>query len=268
MEDKDLITKLTLLKEIRPRENWVIFAKTRILADSKTLISADTKLMTTDAFAQPRRSWVGEVFEIISLFRYLGKPFDFAQGKLAYVLPLLLVFVFGAVTLQASKNSLPGDALFTIRSIFEKATLSNMELAQKRLVDLKNIAQENNVRNLSETIKEFKVNVGEVSRNVALLVDKEPGKALQVGMELVQLQKDKAAIEQILGTALDGETEKELKNATKYLVENELEDLLTRTLTDEQKKLLEQGIIAYQAEDYEMALEAVWKISNATADSR
>jgi len=54
----------------------------------------------------------------------------------------------------------------------------------------------------------------------------------------------------------------ELKSTTKYLVENELEDLLTRTLTGEQKTLLEEGIIAYQAEDYETALEKVWTISN------
>jgi len=256
MDEKELTTKLSLLKNIKPRENWVIFAKTRILADSKTLIPADTKLMTADA--ESRGNWIGQVFETISFFRYMAKP--------AYVLPLLLVFVLGGVTLQASKNSLPGDALFSVKSVIEKATMSNLELAQKRMGDLKTIAQENNVRNLSETIKEFKENVGEVSRNVALLVDKGPGKALQAGMELVQLQKDKAAIEQILGTALDGDTAQELKSATKYLVENELEDLLTRTLTDEQKELLEAGIIAYQAENYELALEMVWKISNATAD--
>jgi len=248
MDEKELTTKLSLLKSIKPRENWVIFAKNRILSLSKeeAQILRQAKEQTRNPFAM--------ILDTISLFRYLGKP--------AYVLPILLVFVFGGVAFQASKNSLPGDMLFSVRSVIEKATMSNLELAQKRLGDLKTIAQENKVRNLSETIKEFKANVGEVSKNIAGLVDKEHGKALQAGLELVQLQKDKAAIEQILGTALDGDTEKELKNATKYLVENELEDLLTRTLTEEQKELLEAGIIAYQAEDYETALEKVWTISN------
>ena len=274
MEEKDLITKLTLLKEIKPRDEWVIFAKTRILADSETLISADTKLITADvqvprpSLGDPRLGlgMLGDVVAALSFLRYMGKA-AFAlramAAKPAYVLPLLLVFVLGGVTLQVSKSSLPGDALFTVRSAIEKATLSNLELAQKRMGDLQKIAQENKVKNLSETIKEFKANVGEVSRNVALLVDKEPGKALQAGMELVQLQKDKAAIEQILGTAMDGDAAQELKSATKYLVENELEDLLTRTLTEEQQGLLEEGIMAYQAEDYETALEKVWMISNA-----
>ncbi|MBI2123913.1 MAG: hypothetical protein HYU04_01605 [Candidatus Wildermuthbacteria bacterium] len=257
MEEKDLITKLTLLKEIRPRENWVIFAKSKLFAE--------TRGINTLNYAEKSRSLVGDVFATLSFFRYMGKV-AFAlramAAKPAYVLPLLLVFVFGGVTLQASKNSLPGDALFSVRSAIEKATMNNLELAQTRLGDLKKIAQNNNVRNLSETIKEFKANVEEVSKNVALLVDNKPGKALQAGMELVQLQKDKAAIERVLGAALDGDTEKELKSATKYLVENELEDLLTRTLTEEQQDLLEQGIMAYQAEDYELAFEKVWMISN------
>jgi hypothetical protein len=249
MEEKDLIAKLSLLKDVKPRNEWVLFAKTQILADSKPIAVNEA------TYVRSKASNISNILSIISVLRYLGKP--------AYVLPILLVFVFGGVTLQVSKNSLPGDALFSVRSAFEKATLSNLELAQKRLEDLKKIAQENKVKNLSETIKEFKASVGEVSKNVAGLVDKEPSNALQAGRELVQLQKDKAAIEQILGTALDGETEKELKNATKYLVENELEDLLTRTLTDDQKQLLEQGIIAYQVEDYELALEKIWEISNA-----
>ena len=241
MDEKELTTKLSLLRSIKPRENWVIFAKQRIFDEKKVYI-------------EPARNPFAMILDTISLFRYLGKP--------AYVLPILLVFVFGGVAFQASKNSLPGDMLFSVRSVIEKATMSNLELAQKRLGDLKTIAQENKVRNLSETIKEFKANVGEVSKNIAGLVDKEHGKALQAGLELVQLQKDKAAIEQVLGAALDGDTEKELKSATKYLVENELEDLLTRTLTEEQQGLLEEGISAYQAEDYETALEKVWTISN------
>lgn len=247
MDEKELTTKLSLLKNIKPRENWVLFVRTRLMTQNNA-----------EPYAEPRRTLqVGfsAIWNTLSFLRYMGRP--------AYVLPILLVLVFGGVTLQASKNSLPGDALFSVKSAIEKATLSNLELAQKRLGDLKTIAQENKVRNLSETIKEFKANVGEVSKNIAVLVDKEHGTALQAGRDLVQLQKDKAAIEQILGTAIDTETATELKNATKYLVENELEDLLTRTLADDQKQLLEEAIVAYQVEDYELALEMIWKISNA-----
>lgn len=242
MDEKELTTKLSLLKNIKPRENWVIFAKQRMFEEKMV-------------YSEPAKNPFAMVLDTLSFLRYMGKP--------AYVLPLLLVFVLGGVTLQVSKNSLPGDALFSVKSVIEKATMSNLELAQKRMGDLQTIAQENKVRNLSETINAFKASVGEVSKNIAGLVDKGHSGALQAGRDLVQLQKDKAAIEQILGTALDGETEKELKSATKYLVENELEDLLTRTLTEEQETLLEEGIMAYQAEDYEGALERVWMISNS-----
>jgi len=174
MDEKELTTKLSLLKSIKPRENWVIFAKTRILNQVKEEVQAKPSILNQV------KEQIEQMGHAVSLFRYMTKP--------AYVLPLLLVLVFGGLTLQVSKNSLPGDMLFSVRSAFEKATLNNMELAQKRMGDLKTIAQENRVRNLSETIKEFKANVGEVSRNVALLVDKDPGKALQAGLELVQLQ--------------------------------------------------------------------------------
>lgn len=251
MEEKDLnsqsqallITKLTLLKEIKPRENWVVFAKTRILAD--------VRRSTSNTLS---RSWIGQVFDTISFLRYMGKP--------AYVLSLLLVFVFGGVTLQVSRNSLPGDVLFSVKSAFEKATLNSLELAQKRLEDLKKIAQENRVKNLSETIKEFKVSVGEASKNFSALVESEPSKALRTGRELVQLQKDKAAIEQVLGTAIGEQESSEIQNTTKILVESELTYLLNHTLTEEQRILLREALLDYQAEDYETALEKIWEISN------
>jgi hypothetical protein len=247
MEDKDLIQKFSILKEIKLRDEWVLLVKTRIFADSK-LITADTGVVT-------RVRTLQRVWDTISLFRYLQKP--------AFVLPLVLFFVFGGVTLQISKNSLPGDALFSVKSVFEKATLSNLELAQKRLEDLRKIAQENKVRNLSETIKEFKLSVEEVSKGFSALVEKEPGKAVQAGRELVQLQKDKAQLEQALGTVIGEEESSEIYNTTKILVESELTYLLNHTLTEDQKALLKEALLDYQAEDYEVALEKIWKISNA-----
>lgn len=267
MEDKDLIQKFSILKEIKPRDEWVLLVRTRLMTQMTQ--------NRAEQYAEPRRSLVGQVFETLSVLRYMGKA-AFAlramAAKPAYALPILLVLVFGGATLQASKNSLPGDALFSVKSVFEKATLNNLELAQKRLEDLKKIAQENKVRNLaenlSETIKEFKLSVGEVSKNFSALVENEPSKALQTGRELVQLQKDKAAVEQVLGTAIGGEESSEIYNTTKILVESELTYLLNHTLTEEQKILLREALLDYQAEDYGVALETIWKISNATADSR
>tara|TARA_Y100000310_G_scaffold279430_2_gene298536 strand:+ start:856 stop:1611 length:756 start_codon:yes stop_codon:yes gene_type:complete len=248
--EKDLAAKLTLLKEVKPRENWVIFAKTQILSETKeNLIQQEVG----------HESLVGKLGQLVSYVRYLEKP--------AYVFAVLAFVVLGGVGYQISQNSLPGDALYSVRSVIEKATtssdpLASLEVAQRRLQDLKKVVEGNRVKNLSQATQEFNQSVAEASKGLLALVEKEPEKALQASRELVQLQKDKAQIEQLLGAAIGEKEASELTNATKVLVESELNDLVERTLTSEQKELLRQAIVAYQQEDYEIALENIWSISN------
>ena len=248
MDEKDLVQKISLLKEIKPKDTWVLFAKTRILAQNNAELNA-----------QPRKSLVGQVEHLVSYLRYFNKP--------AYVFAVLAFVVLGGVGYKVSQNSLPGDALYSVRSAVEKATtgsgpLVSLEIAQRRLEDLRKVVEGNKVKNLSSATKEFNLSVAEVSKDLLALVENEPKKALQASRELVQLQKDKAQIEQILGASIGVEETLELTNATKALVESELNDLVIRSLTSEQKELLEQAIIAYQAEDYGLSLENIWSISN------
>lgn len=264
VDEKDLAAKLTLLKEIKPKENWMLFAKTRILADSE-LSAADV------------RSWRSNILgHVLSYVRYLEKAIRQGlrvslsrtpQAKPAFVFAALAFVVLGGVGYKISQNSLPGDVLYSVRSIIEKTTISSdplasLEVAQLRLADLKKVVEENRVKNLSFATKEFNQSVAQVSKGFLLLVEKEPAKALQASRELVQLQKDKAQIEQLLGVSIGGKEVSSLENTTRILVEAELNDLVTRTLSEEQKELLEQAIIAYQAVDYEQALEGIWSISN------
>ena len=249
MEEKDLIQKLTLLKEVKPRENWVIFAKSRILEQNLNLAQEEVG----------QESLGSRVGHFVSYLRYLEKP--------AFVFTALAFVVLGGVGYKISQNSLPGDALYPVRSVIEKATtgsdaLASLEVAQRRLEDLKRVVEENKVKNLSQATQEFNLRVAEVSKGLLQLVENEPDKALQASRELVQLQKGKAQIEQILGAAIGKKETSKLTSATKILVEAELNDLVERTLTNEQEELLEEAIAAYQAEDYEAALEKIWMISN------
>lgn len=262
-DEKDLIQKLTLFKEIKPRESWVLFAKNQILEQNNAELNAE-----------PRGSWalLNQVKQLSYLripsgikvlpagrFLYFEKP--------AYVFAALAFVVLGGVGYQISQNSLPGDALYSVRSVIEKATISSDPLAsvgvaQRRLEDLRKVVEENRVKNLVSATQEFNHSVVEASKGLLELVENEPDKALQASRELVQLQKGKAQIEQILGVAIGGEEVAELESATKILVEAELNDLVERTLTADQEDLLEQAIVAYQAGNYETALEHIWSISN------
>jgi len=245
-DEKDLAAKLTLLKGIEPKNSWVLFAKTQILSQAKKEVGQKLNL-------------VKEIGHFISYVRYLEKP--------AYVFAVLAFVVLGGIGYKISQNSLPGDALYSVRSVIEKATtgsdpLAALEVAQRRLEDLRKVVEGNKVKNLPQATKEFNQSVAEVSKGLLLLVENEPDKALQVSRKLVQLQKDKAQIEQILGAVIGGEGLLELENTTKILVEAELNDLLERTLTEDQEELFEQAIAFYQAGDYEKALENIWTISN------
>jgi hypothetical protein len=136
-----------------------------------------------------------------------------------------------------------------------------LELAKKRLADLRVVAEQNRVRNLSPAIAAFEANVSEVSGSITRIVENQPENALQASRGIVQLQKEEQEIEQILGTKIGEGQQDELTKTTKRVVEHELADLETRTLTAEQQEFFEQAKEYAQQEDYEQALEIIWKLS-------
>jgi len=234
----------------------VLFAKTQILADSK-LIAADNKTIRRASFIEQ----LGQLLSQVKQFEAM------VVAKPAFVFAGLVFVVLGGIGYKISQNSLPGDSLYSVRSVIEKATtgsdaLASFTVAQRRLEDLRKVVEGNMVKNLSQATQEFNQSVAEVSKSLLALVENEPQKALQVSRELVQLQKGKAEIEQILGAVIGEQETSELTNATKILLESELSDLLKRTLTDEQEELLKEAIGAYQAQNYQKALENIWTISN------
>lgn len=252
-DEKNLAQKLTLLKQVEPKDSWVIFAKTQILSQAQEEVGQE--------------SLVGQARFLVSYLRYVEKTIRRAQAKPAFVFAALAFIVIGGVGLRISQNSLPGDTLYSVRSVIEKATtgsdpLASLEVAQRRLADLRKVVESNKVKNLPQATKDFNQSVAEVSKGLLALVENEPDKALQLSRKLVQLQEGKAQIEQILGATIGVEEALELTNATKVLIEAELEDLETRTLTSTQEELLKQAVVAYEAGDYAEALENIWSISN------
>ncbi len=237
MAEKELLAKISLLKDIKPRQDWVISTRTRILGGV-----GHTEL-------SPSFAW-----QIGQLILFFKKP--------AFAVAAFIILFSGGMFVKLVQQSLPGDALYTLKIAVERTQFSNIELAQKRLDDLKKVAQENNVAKLPSAIQEFRTSSSKVSQDFAKLVENQPEKALQVGKEIVQLQKDKAQIEKALGAKIDDQSSSELENATKILLENEFSDLDSRTLTQGQLILLNDAKNAFVKGDYETALGKVWAISN------
>ena len=242
MKEEEIIAKLTLLKKIKPREDWVVLSRNKIMGvESEPIRLKDQR----------------RILDIVRFFRYIRYI-----GKPAFAIPLLAVFVVGGIVLEQTSSSVPGDILYPVRTSLERTQqLNNIELAQLRLADLREVVEANRVKNLPSTIREVEMSVEKVSQSLAELVEKDPKKALQVGREIVQLQKAKLEIEQILGTKIGEDQEEELTNSARKVVEYELAYLETRSLTEEQEELFESAKTLAEQENYAEALEIIWTLS-------
>ena len=228
MEEKELIAKLSHLKEIKPREEWVFLTRQRI-------IGADL---------QKGRFW-GMVERIAGYMEIamFAKP--------AFVIPVLACVVAGGAVWQGAFKSLPGDTLYPLRAALgqvplrlsteEERPVREFVLAQQSLADLKAVAERNKVKNLPSAIQEFEANASRISEGFIAIVENQPEKALQASRQMVQLQKEKSEVERILGTKIGEEQDEEIENATRRLVEYEFSYLETRSLTDGQEQQLESA---------------------------
>lgn len=258
MEEKDLTAKISLLKGVKPRQDWVLLAKSRILGQ------ADIPQVA------PLHEGFGSriMTEAVSVFKYL------TIEKPAFALASILLFMGAGISFHASQ-SLPGDTLYSLRSAGEDiqsrlASQGNdvpqLQAAQRRMEDLKKIVEGNRSQNLASAIKEYENSVSEASKQLAKLAEENPEKALLAGKEILELAAEKVRMEEVLGTKFGGEESQSLAETIKIVVEIELADLETRTLSDTQKETYEKAKEAYAAGSYEAALENIWFISQESVD--
>jgi len=234
MDEKTLIGKIEILGQIKPRKDWVILTKKRILGEERTL--------------------PGLFLDSFRVFQGL-----FFQYRLALA-SLILLFVLGG-TFAFAQKSLPGEPLFMVKKITEKIRAVfvaenekpkvQLELANKRLEDLAKIAETNDVRKLAPAIDEFQANVSEAAKNLA--------KAKTVGKDIIvqtqELKKNKEKIEKTLGVNIgDKETEESLNDFYKTQAEYLINDFKNRTLTDEGKIALEKAEKEFDSGNYLEAL--------------
>jgi hypothetical protein len=251
MEEQKLKRKIQLLYGIKPRESWVFSTRNRILHENEQ-IEQDS--------LQNERFWV--------MISHIGKVLGKYLEKPAFVMPVLALLVAGGAVWQGAAGSLPGDTFYSVRatveqvplrfSVDEDRSLREFALTQQRLADLKQIAVQNKVKNLPSAIQEFEANASKVSEGFLAIVENQPENALQASKQMVQLQKEKLEVEQILGTKIGEYQAKEIEDAMKKLVEYELVYLETRSFNEEQEKVFESIQALVAEEDYAEALEAIW----------
>jgi len=228
MTEKELIGKIRELRQIRPRKDWVLLTKTQILGD-------------VEVRPQP----------------FLFPFFRPAYAGLFVVLILIGLFEF-------SQSALPGEPLYLLKRVVERSQAVfvsesekpklNLELANRRLDELNQVAQNNEVKKLAPAINEFQANAAIAAKNLAKVkkVDKE------IVAQIKKLEENKEKVEKVLATKIEME---EYDNDLAKLVENQIKDLETRTLSEDQQKLLEGAKADFEAGNYSDALIKILDLS-------
>jgi predicted transcriptional regulator len=215
--EKDLIFKLKGLSRIKPEKRWVKRTKREIL----------------------------------------GPQFPIFQPILIGSLLLLIgVFVF-------AQKSLPGEKLYAIKKITERAKTFfvssqekpkvDLEIAAKRMEELRQIAEKNDVKKLPVAIKEVK----EVSAVAAksLKQVKKPDK--EIVQKTKEILENKTLAQKTLGT----EIETPLDETYKVLAENLIKEVENSSLTENQKEVLKKAKEFFEKGDFASAFLKVVEIS-------
>ncbi len=204
MNDIQLIRNIKKLNQIKPRKEFVISTKKEILGED------------------------------------LGFGL-FPTLKPVYAGLFCIFLIFGLI--QFSQNALPGELLFKVKKITEKGQTMfaseqdkprlSLLLANKRLIELAMISEENQAQKLAPAVNEFKLETVEAAKNLANVTEVNE----QIIVQVKQLEENKEKIEQVLATKIDTE---EYDNALTQIIEREILALEENTLTEEKQEILKE----------------------------
>jgi len=141
-----LIEKFKKLNEIKPRQEWVVFAKSQILGETE--IKAEKALTVLDIIK-------GSIF----------------QKKTAFAFATVMTVMLGVFGF--AQNTLPGDALFTVKKMTEQSQAAllgassvknSLDTLDKRTQDLARAVKDNKEANISSAVTEVKQSIVEATK--------------------------------------------------------------------------------------------------------
>ena len=230
MTEAELIKKIKTLKEIKPRKDWVVLTKTQILGNV-------------------------EVRPQLFLFPFF-KP--------AYAGLFLFLLLIGLA--EFSQGALPGDPLYSLKRITEKAQSVfvskeeqpklQLELTNKRLEELNKVAEANQVKRLAPALNEFETTKIAAKKEVVNSIKNKSGKeatkvAKDIASKLNEVNENEKKVYATLNIESTGGVE---QTAEKAVVEILIKDAKNSTLTEEQKADLVKVEEYYKMGDYQGAL--------------
>ncbi|TSC95176.1 MAG: hypothetical protein CEN87_188 [Parcubacteria group bacterium Licking1014_1] len=249
MNEKQLISAIKELKKIKPRKEWVVFAKSQIF---------------TETMPSAKKQRFAGILDVLYLLT--------EQRKLAYALATFLFIIIG--TFGFAQYTVPGDLLFSVKKIAEQsqATLTggnnlknSFDNYDRRVQDLTRVVKENKENNIPSAISEVKLSMMGAVKVLTAAVAQKDRNIKEIAAEVKKLKDNKKQLD-ALGIDI-GETDgtKELDNVLAPLVESEINALEEATLTEEQQVKLEEIKKLYGEEKFSEALEEILLINLSPA---
>ncbi len=237
MEDKDIIKKIQQLRQVKPRKDWVVLTKQRILEEEKFSVFILNELI-------------------------LGLRLIF-QHKLAFATFALVLIILG--TFGFAQNSVPGNILFSVKKMSERGRGAfasdklgrNFDITNKRLEELTQIAEENDVSNLAPAINEYQVSVSETAESIGKEIKENPQATKGIVGEIKSLAQKTGEIRS-LGVEIP--ENREMNEALVQMLKTQVEDLENRSLMEEDIVVLEEIKKAIEEGRLDQALEKLVNI--------
>ncbi len=241
MTQKQLISKLQELKQVKPRKDWVLLAKMDILG-----LSAKTEsiVMERKAIPQIQPSYKWNFSNILGLIY---------QRKFAYAFAVFLFIFMGMFGI--AQYTLPGDMLFSVKKMTEQSQASligesniknNFENLKKRSQDLAQAVKDKKDGNISFAIKEVRDATSSLNDAIA----KDPKLAKEFAVEI---KDNKTLLDNIGGEDLKQTSDTLYKTIDSQMIA----DLQNTSLTESQQKTLTEINDLYNQGKYFDALEKI-----------
>lgn len=230
MEEKDLISKIQLLKQVKPRKEWVFSVKNEILSSD-----LNNKVINSPEYGWTFSSIFNSVF----------------QRKFSYAFALLLiVFIsFGAIEMMGLPGSVENNSSHTSAVLSERDVKSKMDLLEKKSQALAQISSKNSAENdVEPRVQEL----NGIVNNIAESIQGNPNLAKTVAGSINDSK-----------TYLDVISSDNLKETSGLLYKTIVEEMITYldtvTLTETQQKELTSIKTFYAQGNYNVALENILK---------
>ena len=238
---KQLISQLKELKEIKPRQEWVSLLKSQIIVEKKAEVQ--TKVIDNPAqfagFASIMDMFSSTVF----------------QKRLAYslaTLALMIVGVLGFVKYE-SPASVKQVAVQSQASLLGQVALKqNATNLSNKVNGLAQATKSNRAAATSSALRDINSNAKDLAESLKTNKTNDPETLKEIAVSLKTLAD-------VSGTDLTKNPD--VNDLYQTVVENQISDLQKTTLTDNQKIILTKAEDLYKAGKYSDALEQILLIN-------